>query len=101
MRGFAETAVMMAALLAATAWSTGSAAASMADWVGNTVRAATDLTRLPTGKGKVARSPTVRSVCSCQQSFNRGGAFTDGPWLCADSTKSGFEKALHSLSGWG
>jgi hypothetical protein len=94
MRGMMETAVMTAALLVATTWSAGPAAAAMIDGLTGSARATVDRSRLALGDGKVSTSPTVGSVWACQTSFNGSGAFTNGPWIKGDGTYDYSGKAM-------
>lgn len=97
MRGLIETAVATTAVLLATVWSTGPAAATMVDNLAGAVRASTgvDRTHLPIGDGKLSRSPTVGSVWSCQTSFaSNAGAFTNGPWMRSDGTYDDTARAV-------
>ena len=93
MRGFAESIVMVAAVLLAIAWSTGPAAASILDRLAVGARADVDRSRLPLGDGHVTTAPRIGAVFSCQTSFNGGGAFTNGPWIHADGTWDATAKA--------
>jgi len=94
MRGLLETALATAAVLLATVWSTGPAAATVVDRAAGAVRASVDRTRLPIGDNSISRSPTVGSVWSCQTTFTGSGAFRDGPWITGDGTYDYTAKAV-------
>src|SRR4051812_39154544 len=92
-RGLTESVVMVAAVLLATAWSAGPAAASMVDRAATSVRADVDRTRLPLGDGRVSTSAQAGSIFSCQTTFNGGGVSTNGPWMHSDGTWDSTTKA--------
>lgn len=89
-----ETAVMTTALLVATTWSAGPAAAGMVEGLTGSLRATVDRTRLPIGDGNVSTSPTVGAVWACQTTFSGPGALVKGPWMRGDGTYDSTTKAV-------